>query len=141
MYERVDVYERTFRMKYVDQELRFVKFLMKKPNKKCSQIIIITTADNIERASLFKIIRARQDIENSIFHNWKKECGLEHGFVHGGNAIESVLGMMFIASNFAQLFYHRRIKKSLRTQVELIRQFRIGIHFIKRSPELIINTS
>lgn len=141
MYERVDVYERTFRMKYVDQELRFVKFLMKKPNKKRSQIIIITTAHNIERTSLFKIIRARQDIENSIFHNLKKECGLEHCFVHGGNAIEAVLGMMFIAFNLVQLFYHRRIKKSLRTQVELIRQFRIGIHFIKRSPEFIINTS
>jgi len=68
MYERIDVYERTFRMKYVDQELRIVKFLMKKPNKKRSHIIIITTAHNIQRTSLFKIIRARQYIENSIFH-------------------------------------------------------------------------
>jgi len=34
---------------------------------------------------MFKIIRARWDIENSIFNNLKSECGLEHCFVHGGS--------------------------------------------------------
>ena len=75
------------------------------------------------------------------FHNLKEECGLEHCFVHGGNAIEVVLCLMFIASNLFQLFYQRRIKQSVKTQVELIRQFRIGVHFIKRTPEYILNTS
>ena len=62
----------------------------------------------MELKTLFKIIRSRQDIENSIFHNLKTECGLEHCFVHGGNAIEAVLCLMFIASNQGELRSKRR---------------------------------
>ncbi len=124
----------------VDMPLSFVKFLMKKPDGKRSQIMIITTKLNMELVTLFKIIRSRQDIENSIFHNLKTECGLEHCFVHGGNAIEAVLCLMFIASNFVQLFYHRRIKKSVKTQVELFRLLLKGLYLLKRKAELIFNT-
>lgn len=127
-------------MNNVERNLRFVKFSMKKPNGKHSQIMIITSCMKMKLTTLFKIIRARQDIENSIFHNLKTECGLEHCFVHGGNAIESVLCLMFIASNIVQLFYHRRIKKSLNTQVELIRQLQKGLYLLKRSPDLIFYT-
>ncbi len=112
-YESVKIFEDAFNMKNVDKPLRFIKFLMKKADGKRSQIMIITTSLDMDLKTLFKIIRARQDIENSIFHNLKTECGLEHCFVHGGNGIEAVLCLMFIASNFVQLFYHRRIKKSL----------------------------
>ncbi len=139
-YESIKVYEDTFRMKNVDKPLRFIKFLMKKTDGKRSQIMIITTSFYIKLETLFKIIRARQDIENSIFHNLKTECGLEHCFAHGGNSIEAVLCLMFIASNFIQLFYHRRIKKSLKTQVELIRLLLKGLYLLKRKPELIFNT-
>ena len=127
-------------MKNVDKPLRFIKFLMKKADGKRSQIMIITTSLDMDLKTLFKIIRARQDIENSIFHNLKTECGLEHCFVHGGNGIEAVLCLMFIASNFVQLFYRRRIKKSVKTQVELIRQLLKGLYLLKRKPELIFNT-
>lgn len=139
-YENIKVFEGTFKMNNVAKPLRFIKFLMKKPNGKRSQIMIITTCFEMDIRTLFKIIRARQDIENSIFHNLKTECGLEHCFVHGGNAIEAVLCLMFIASNYMQLFYHRRIKKSVKTQVELIRQFVKGLYLLKRTPELIFNT-
>ncbi len=63
-------------MKNVDKPLRFVKFLMKKPDGKRSQIMIITTNLDIDSSTLFKVIRSRQDIENSIFHNLKTECGV-----------------------------------------------------------------
>jgi hypothetical protein len=135
-YENVKVYEGLFSMKNVEKPLWFIKFLMKKPDGKRSQIMIVTTCLEMELRTLFKIIRARQEIENSIFHNLKTECGLEHCFVHGGNAIEAVLCLMFIASNFIQLFYHRRIKKSLNTQVELVRQLTKGLYLLRRKPEL-----
>ncbi len=133
------VYEDTFNMKNVDKPLRFIKFLIKKPDGKRLQIMIVTTWMKMGLRTLYKIIRARQDIENSIFHNLKTECGLEHCFVHGGNAIEAVLCLMFIASNFVQLFYHKRIKKSVKTQVELIRLLIKGLYILKRKPELIFD--
>jgi hypothetical protein len=139
-YESVKVYAGTFYMNNVKKPLRFVKFLMKKPDGRRSQIMIVTTCLEMDLRILFKIIRARQDIENSIFHNLKTECGLEHCFVHGGNAIEAVLCLMFIASNFIQLFYHRRIKKSVKTQVELVRKLLKGLYLLKRKPELIFDT-
>jgi hypothetical protein len=139
-YESIKVYEDTFRMKNVDMPIRFVRFLMKKPDGKRSHIMIITTNLDMKLETLFKIIRARQDIENSIFHNLKTECGLEHCFVHGGNSIEAVLCLMFIASNFIQLFYHRRIKRSVKTQVELVRLLLKGLYLLKRKPELVFDT-
>jgi hypothetical protein len=139
-YENVKVYEGHFDMKNVEKPLRFIKFLMKKPDGRRSQIMIVTTCVEMKLRTLFEIIRARQDIENSVFHNLKTECGLEHCFVHGGNAIEAVLCLMFIASNMLQLFYHRRIKKSLNTQVELVRQLFKGLYLLKRKPELIFDT-
>jgi hypothetical protein len=54
--------------------------------------------------------------------------------------IEAVLCLMFIASNYVQLFYHRRIKRSVKTQVELVRQLIKGLYTLKRKPELIFNT-
>jgi len=35
--------------------------------------------------TLYKIIKARWEIENSIFNNLKNEASMGHGFVHGGN--------------------------------------------------------
>ncbi len=139
-YESIKVYEGVFNMNSVDKPLRFVKFLMKKADGKRSQIMIATTCLKMGLRTLFKIIRARQDIENSIFHNLKTECGLEHCLVHGGNAIEAVLCLIFIASNFVQLFYHRRIKRSVKTQIELVRLLLKGLYLLKRKPELIIDT-
>ena len=140
-YENVKVYEENFNMDKVDKPFRFIKFLMKKPDGKRFQTMIVTTCVEMELKTLFKIIRARQDIENSIFHNLKTECGLEHCFVHGGNAVEAVLCLMFIASNIFQLFYHRRIKKSIKTQVELVRQMLKGLYLLKRNSALIFDSS
>ena len=59
---------------------------------------------NLGLKTLFKMIRARWDIENSIFNNLKTECGLEHCYVHGGNAVEAVIYLIFISANIMQLF-------------------------------------
>ncbi len=139
-FESVKVYEETFWMKNVDRKLRFVKYLMTRHDGKHSQIMIVTTCMEMELITLFRIIRARQNIENSIFHNLKTECGLEHCYVHGGNSIEAVLCLIFITSNFIQLFYHRRIKKSVQTQVELVRLLLKGLYLLKKKPDVVFST-
>ena len=83
-------------MDKVLEPLRFVKYTMKCPNKKRSHIMIVTTCMNMELKTLFKVMRACWDSENSIFNNLKKECGLEHCFVHDGKAVEAVLYLIFI---------------------------------------------
>ncbi len=127
-------------MNNVEQELRFVKFHQRKSDNKRTQIMIITTCKDVELKILYKIIKARQDIENSIFHKLKTESGLSHCYVHGGNAIEAVLCLIFLASNYLELFYCRRIRRSLNTRIELIRQLYKGLYLLKYSPEIIINT-
>ena len=67
-FEKVEVYESTFTMDNVEQPLRFVKFTIKHENKKRTQIMIVTTCMDMALKTLFKIIRARWDIENSIFN-------------------------------------------------------------------------
>ena len=71
-YENVKIYESTFKMDNVDRELRYVKFLMKYPDGKRSQIMIVTTCLEMDLKTLFKIIRARWLIENSILTILKK---------------------------------------------------------------------
>jgi predicted transposase YbfD/YdcC len=139
-FKKVEVYESTFKMGNVLQPLRFVKFAMKLQNNKRSQIMIVTTAMDMELKTLFKIIRARWDIENSIFNNLKTECGLEHCFVHGGNAVEAVLYLIFIASNIMQLFLFRRLKKHYTTQREIVRLLLKGLYLLKYKAELVFNT-
>ena len=82
-------------MNNVGSELRFIKFHKTKQNNKRIQIMIITTSTDLEPNTLYKIIKARQDSENSIFHKLKTECGLSHCYVHGGNAIETALCLIF----------------------------------------------
>jgi predicted transposase YbfD/YdcC len=138
-FEKIEVYESEFTMDKVLEPLRFVKYTMKYQNKKRSQIMIVTTCMNMQLKTLFKIIRARWDIENSIFNNLKKECGLEHCFVHGGNAVEAVLYLIFIASNIMQLFLFRRLRKQFSTQREIVRLLLKGLYLIKYKSDLIFN--
>ena len=63
-FEKIEVYESVFTMDKVLEPLRFVKYTMKYPNENRSQIMIVTTCMNMELKTLFKIIRARWDIEN-----------------------------------------------------------------------------
>jgi len=110
-FEKVEVYESTFTMDNVKQPLRFVKFAIKHKNKKRTQIMIVTTCMDMALKSLFKIIRARWDIENSIFNNLKRECGLEHCFVRGGKTVDAAHYLLFMASNTMQLFLSKATEK------------------------------
>ena len=140
-FDEVKVYESTFTMNNVEQPIRFVKFAMKHKDKQRTQIMIITTSMDMALKTLFKIIRARWDIENSIFNNLKSECGLEHCFVHGGKAVEAVLYLIFIASNFMQLFLIRRLKNHFTTQREMVRLLLKGLYLLKYKAELVFSSS
>jgi len=136
-FEKVEVYESTFIMDNVEQPLRFVKFAIKHKNKKRTQIMIVTTCMDMALKTLFKIIGARWDIENSIFNNLKTECG----FVHGGKAVEAVLYLIFIASNIMQLFLLRRLKNHFTTQREMVRLLLKGLYLLKYQAELVFSSS
>ena len=113
-FENIIVYESELVMDYVEQPLRFVKYAIKHPDKKRSQIMIVTTNMNMSLKTLFKMIRARWHIENSTFNNLKNVCNLEHCFVHGGKAVEAILYLIFFANNLMQLILIRRLEIDIR---------------------------
>jgi predicted transposase YbfD/YdcC len=140
-FEKVEVFESTFTMDNVEQPLRFVKFTIKHKNKQRTQIMIVTTCMDMVLKTLFKIIRARWDIENSIFNNLKSECGLEHCYVHGGKAVEAVLSLIFMASNIMQLFLIRRLRNHFTTQREMVRLLLKGLYLLRYRGELVFSSS
>jgi hypothetical protein len=121
--------------------LRFIKFAMKEKDNRRSQIMIVTTCMEMNLKTLFKIIRARWNIENPIFNNLKNECGLEHCFVHGGKAVEAVLCLIFIASNIMQLFLLRRLKRHIKSQREMVRLLLKGLYLLKYKDELVLSSA
>ena len=140
-FSRVLVFESSFTMGNVSQALRFVKYAMKHHDGKHSQIMIVTSCLKMSIKTLFKMIRDRWEIENAIFNNLKTECGLEHCFVHGGNAVEAVLCLIFIAANILQLFLFRRLRKHYETQKEIVRLLLKGLYLLKYKPELVFSSS
>jgi len=140
-FKEVEVHESSFTMDNVEQPLRFVKFALKHKNKQRTQIMIVTTCMDMALKTLFKMIRARWDIENSIFNNLKTECDLEHCFVHGGKAVEAVLYLIFIASNIMQLFLVRRLRNHFTTQREMVRLLWKGLYLLKYRAELVFSSS
>lgn len=140
-FEKVEVYETEFDMPKVEKALRFVKFTMKRRNNKYSQIMIVTTCMDMSLKTIFKIARARWNIENSIFNYLKKECHLDHCYVHGGNSMEVITCLIFIASNLMQLFYYRRLKESFKTRRELVCLLIQGLWFLKYDAKLVFSSS
>ncbi len=140
-FESVKVYESTYKMDNVNQDLRFVKFEMKHKDGRHSQILIVTSCIEMSLATLFKMIRARWDIENCIFNNLKEHCGLEHCYVHGGNAVEAIIYLIFIASNIMQLFLCRRLRRNYETQKEIVRLISNGFIKLEYLPDLVFKGS
>ena len=139
--EKIEVYEQVFTMTGVAHPLRFIKFAIKYPNKKRSQIMIVTTCMEMRLKTILKMIKARWNIENCIFNNLKNQAGLEHCYVHGGNAVEAIIYLIFIASNLFELFKVRRIKNQVPIQKELVRLLLKGLYLLRYDSELIFNTS
>lgn len=140
-FEKVEVCETEFEMPGVEKSLRFVKFTMKRRNNKYSQIMVVTTCQDMSLRTLFKIIRARWHIENSIFNYLKNECHLDHCYVHGGNSMEVMTCLIFIASNLMQLFCYRRLKESFPTRRELVCLLIKGLYSLGYNSKLVAFSS
>ena len=102
--------------------------------------MIVTTNMDMSLKTLYKMIKARSDIEN-VFNNLKNECNLGHCYVHGGNSVEAILYLIFIANNLMQLFLIRRLRKRYKTQREIVRLLLRGMYLLKYRAELVFNTS
>ena len=74
----IRVYESLFEMSNVKEPLRLVKFATKNSDGSRSQIMIATTLMETSLKTLYKMIKARWNIENSIFNNMKSEYHLDH---------------------------------------------------------------
>jgi hypothetical protein len=62
-------------------------------------------------------------------------------YVHGGEAVEAIIYLIFIANNIMQLFLTRRLKGRYKTQREMVRLLLKGLYLLKYNNELVFNTS
>lgn len=62
--QEIKSYETIFYMDGVDEPLRYVKFAKKHRNGDRSQVLIVTTAMNMRVKTIYKIMKARWNIEN-----------------------------------------------------------------------------
>ena len=131
--------ESIFHMSGVEQPLRYIKFAKKHRNGDRSQILIVTTAMDMTVKTLYKIMKARWNIENRVFNNLKNNANLNHYFVHGGNAVEAVLYLMFIALDLLQLFKVRRLKNHIPIQKKLVRLLLKGLYLYRSCNDCILD--
>ena len=125
----------------VENPLRYIKIAKKNENGSRTQVLLITTSMTISIKTIYKIMKARWDIENSVFNNLKNNANLNHCFVHGGNAVEAVLYLIFIANNLFQLFKLRRLKNRVSNQIELVRLLLKGLYLVDRKDIVILNSA
>ncbi len=138
---KIEAYESTFSMAGVKEPLRYLKFAKINKNGDHSQMLIVTTAIDMSMKTVYKIMKARWNIENRVFNNLKNNANLNHCFVHGGNAAEAVLYLMFIASNLLQLFKVRRLKNHVPIQIELVRLLLKGLYLLDKSEITIFSSA
>jgi len=138
---RIRAYESIFDMPGVEQPLRYIKFAKKHKNGDHSQMLVVTTSMNMSIKTVYRIMKARWNIENRVFNNLKNNANLNHCFVHGGNATEAVLYLMFIASNLFQLFKVRRLRNHITLQKELIRLLLKGLYLIENKDRLLFSSA
>jgi len=138
---KIKAYESKFYMDGVERPLRYVKFAKRKSNGERSQVLIVTTAMDMSLKTVYKIMKARWNIENRVFNNLKNHANLNHSFVHGGNAVEAILYLMFIASNLFQLFKTRRLRNHVPIQIELVRLLHRGLYQADRKSIPFFNTA
>ncbi len=102
--------------------------------------MIVTTSLELSIETILKMIKARWHIENCTFNNLKNNAELDHCYVHGKNAVEAVVCILFISSNLFHLFRERRTKNQVPIQKELARLLLKGLYLLKHDDDLIFNT-
>jgi len=91
---------------------------------------IVTTCPKglVKPLRVWKIMHARWDIENAVFHEAKTYCSLGHCFIHDEVATEVLWNLQVIALNLFLLFRYRALRKTDgKTQIGLARLILIGL--------------
>lgn len=104
-------------------------------------MLVVTTSKDMGIKTTYRIMLARWNIENRVFNNLKNNANLNHCFVHGGNAAEAVLYLMFIASKLFQLFKVRRLRNNIPIQKELVRLLLKGLYLIEYKDRLLFSSA
>lgn len=81
-------------MHRVEQSLRYVKLTQISKNGDKSQVLIVTTAMDMDVKTIYRIIKSRWNIENRAFSNLKNNANLNHFSVYGGNPVAAILYLM-----------------------------------------------
>ena len=118
-----------------------IKIAKKNENGSRTQTLLMTTSMTISTKTIYMIMKSRWDIENSVFNNLKNNANLNHCFVHGANAVEAILYLIFIANNLFQLFKQRRLKNHVSNQIELVRLLLRGLYLVDRKDIIISNNA
>jgi hypothetical protein len=125
--------EAEMEMTNLEMKIRFVKYLLEiHDNDKVEfrVIQIITTNKEMTVETLLKMIQKRWDIENCIFHQLKTEWHMDHCYIHGGNAVETMLLFMILAFNLMQLYFFRCIRgfrKKKMLQIDIVTDVKNGL--------------
>ncbi|MGB9879843.1 MAG: transposase [Anaerolineae bacterium] len=98
------------------------------PVSERSTSYIVTTCPKalVKTITVWKIMHARWDIENEVFHEAKTYCSLGHCFIHDEVATEVMWNLQVIALNLFLLFMYRALREKV-THVGLARAILIGL--------------
>ena len=90
---------------------------------------IVTTCPKalVRPLTVWKIMHARWDIENRVFHEAKTYCSLDHCFIHDEVATEVFWMLQVIALNLFLLFKWRALREKSLTLLELARAILVGL--------------
>ncbi len=141
----VKVYEGEFELDGVEKKLRYIKFEEKytKTNRR-KQMLIATTGEDINVKTLYKMMKARWEIENSLFHKSKTYLGLDHCYVHNRNAMEAIIYLMCISENLMQLYLYQKLQVVKQYKIptkQVIELMKVEWNRIAKNQEYLINTT
>ncbi len=95
---------------------------------KTSHIVTTCPKGLVKSLTVWKIMHARWDIENEVFHEAKTYCSLGHCFIHDEVATEVLWNLQVIALNLLLLFRYRALRKAEgTTHIGLARAILIGL--------------
>lgn len=109
---KVEVWdEGGFRMEGVKKEVRVLKYLEtweEKGKQQMREVWLMTTLEQADCRTLWKMMHKRWDIEENGFHQLKTYYHAKHCYCHG--AAEVIFQLMLLAFNMREMYLYRRVR-------------------------------
>ncbi|MFB7303760.1 transposase [Heyndrickxia sporothermodurans] len=147
---RIEAWEEySMEMAHVNQGIRFISFVEhiqtlrhgKIIKTESKEILLVTTCqEEVQAASIRKMIHKRWDIENCLFHQLKTHCHMDHRFVDGLHAITACIHLQIVAFNLWQLYlfrYLRQYDQKKHPQAAVAERMRIECEIDSEIPPLL----